>query len=220
VAAPQLAEFLGGGAGSTGGAVMLAVIGAIAFATILAVVAGLTLASSSSFAHDLYANVIKRGTATPEQEVRVAKIAAIAIGAVAIVLAIAVQTLNVAFLVAIAFAIAASANLPAVVYSLYWKRFNTRGAVWAIYGGLISSIVLLIFSPLVSGPAGVLVPWVEGAPHWDFFPLTNPGLVSIPLGFIAGWLGTITSNESNLAKYAELEVRSLTGAAIGKAVQH
>lgn len=220
VAAPQLAEFLGGGSGSTGGAIMLAVIGAIAFATILAVVAGLTLASSSSFAHDLYANVIKRGNASPEQEVKVAKIAAIGIGLVAILLAIAAQTLNVAFLVAIAFAIAASANLPAVLYSLYWKRFNTRGAVWAIYGGLLSSVVLLIFSPLVSGTPTSLIPFVEGAAHWDYFPLSNPGIVSIPLGFLAGWLGTVTSTEKNSAKYAELEVRSLTGAAIGKAVQH
>ncbi|MEY4425036.1 MAG: hypothetical protein RJB56_663 [Actinomycetota bacterium] len=220
VAAPQLAQFLGGGEGTTGGAIMLAVIGAIAFATILAVVAGLTLASSSSFAHDLYANVIKRGKATPEQEVRVAKISAIVIGAISIVLAIGAQGLNVAFLVAIAFAIAASGNLPAVLYSLFWKRFNTRGAVWAIYGGLFSAIILLIFSPNVSGLATSFIPYVEGGLRFDYFPLANPGIVSIPLGFIFGWLGTITSNESNTAKYAELEVRSMTGAAIGKAVQH
>ncbi|MFM6980816.1 MAG: cation acetate symporter [Micrococcales bacterium] len=220
VAAPQLAQFLGGGEGTTGGAVMLAVIGAIAFATILAVVAGLTLASSSSFAHDLYANVIKRGNVTPEKEVRVAKISAIVIGAVAIVLAIGAQGLNVAFLVAIAFAIAASGNLPAVLYSLFWKKFNTRGAVWAIYGGLISAVGLLVFSPNVSGTATSLIPLVEGGVRFDFFPLANPGIVSIPLGFLFGWLGTITSNERNSAKYAELEVRSMTGAAIGKAVQH
>ncbi len=220
VAAPQLAQFLGGGEGTTGGAVMLAVIGAIAFATILAVVAGLTLASSSSFAHDLYANVIKRGKATPEQEVRVAKISAIVIGAISIVLAIGAQGLNVAFLVAIAFAIAASGNLPAVLYSLFWKRFNTRGAVWAIYGGLFSAIILLVFSPNVSGLATSFIPYVEGGLRFDYFPLANPGIVSIPLGFIFGWLGTITSNEINTAKYAELEVRSMTGAAIGKAVQH
>ena len=220
VAAPQLAQFLGGGADTTGGAVMLAVIGAIAFATILAVVAGLTLASSSSFAHDLYANVIKKGKASPESEVHVAKISAVVIGAVAIVLAIGAQGLNVAFLVAIAFAIAASGNLPAVLYSLFWKRFNTRGAVWAIYGGLASALILLIFSPNVTGLPTSLIPLVEGGPRWDIFPLANPGLVSIPLGFFFGWLGTITSTENNTAKYAELEVRSLTGAAIGKAVQH
>jgi cation/acetate symporter len=220
VAAPQLAQFLGGGEGTTGGAIMLAVIGAIAFATILAVVAGLTLASSSSFAHDLYANVIKRGNATPAEEVRVAKISAVVIGAIAIVLAIGAQGLNVAFLVAIAFAIAASGNLPAVLYSLFWKNFNTRGAVWSIYGGLLSAVTLLIFSPNVSGTPTSLIPFVEGAARFDFFPLANPGIVSIPLGFFFGWLGTVTSSERNLAKYAELEVRSMTGAAIGKAVQH
>jgi cation/acetate symporter len=220
VAAPQLAQFLGGGEGTTGGAIMLAVIGAIAFATILAVVAGLTLASSSSFAHDLYANVIKKGTATPQQEVRVAKISAVVIGVIAIVLAVGAQGLNVAFLVAIAFAIAASGNLPAVLYSLFWKNFNTRGAVWSIYGGLLSAVVLLIFSPNVTGLPTSLIPFVEGGVRFDFFPLANPGIVSIPLGFLFGWLGTITSSERNLAKYAELEVRSMTGAAIGKAVQH
>ncbi|MEN9660929.1 MAG: hypothetical protein RLZZ443_858 [Actinomycetota bacterium] len=220
VAAPQLAQFLGGGEGTTGGAIMLAIIGAIAFATILAVVAGLTLASSSSFAHDLYANVIKRGNASPESEVRVAKIAAVVIGLVAIVLAIGAQTLNVAFLVAIAFAIAASANLPAVLYTMFWKRFNTRGAVWAIYGGLAAALILLWFGPNVSGFETSFFKLSETGTRWDFFPLANPGLVSIPLGFFFGWLGTITSNEKNTAKYAELEVRSLTGAAIGKAVQH
>ena len=222
VAAPLLAETLGGGEGTTGGAIMLAVIGAIAFATILAVVAGLTLASSSSFAHDFYANVIKRGNATPEKEVRVAKIAAVVIGIVAILLAIAAQTLNVAFLVSIAFAIAASGNLPAVLYSLFWKRFNTRGAVWAIYGGLAAAVILLVFSPIVSQP---LMPNLVAAPlipdaKFAWFPLSNPGLVSIPFGFLMGWLGTITSNESNTARYAEMEVRSMTGAAIGKAVSH
>jgi len=220
VAAPQLAEFLGGGAGTTGGAVMLAIIGAIAFATILAVVAGLVLASSSSFAHDLYASVIKKGNASPEKEVRVAKLAAIVIGLVSIVLAIGAQSLNVAFLVAIAFAIAASGNLPAVLYSLFWKKFNTRGAVWAIYGGLGSALVLLVFSPNVSGLATSLIQYAEGGMRFDFFPLANPGIVSIPLGFFFGWLGTITSNEINTAKYAELEVRSMSGAAIGKAAVH
>jgi cation/acetate symporter len=220
VAAPQLAEFLGGGAGTTGGAIMLAVIGAIAFATILAVVAGLTLASSSSFAHDLYANVIKRGNVTQEKEVRVAKISAMVIGAIAIVLAIGAQSMNVAFLVAIAFAIAASGNLPAVLYSLFWKKFNTRGAVWAIYGGLGAALILLVFSPNVSGAETSLLKLSEVGFRFDYFPLANPGLVSIPLGFFFGWLGTVTSNERNTQKYAELEVRSMTGAAIGKAAVH
>jgi len=223
LAAPLLAQELGGGAGTTGGAVMLAVIGAIAFATILAVVAGLTLASSSSFAHDFYANVIKKGNVDPKKEVRVAKIAAVLIGLVAIALAIGAQGLNVAFLVAIAFAIAASANLPTVLYSLFWKNFNTRGAVWAIYGGLIAAIVLLIFSGNVSGTETSFIkclPDAASCVKFNYFPLNNPGIISIPFGFFMGWLGTVTSNERNTAKYAELEVRSLTGAAIGKAVQH
>ncbi len=222
VAAPQLARALGEQmGGETGGAIMLAIIGAIAFATILAVVAGLTLASSSSFAHDLYANVIKRGNVTPEEEVRVAKISAIVIGAISIALAIGAQGLNVAFLVALAFAIAASGNLPAILYSLFWKNFNTRGATWAIYGGLAAALVLLVFSPNVTGLPTSLIPYVdETSPKFNYFPLANPGIISIPLGFFFGWLGTVTSNERNNAKYAELEVRSLTGADIGKAVKH
>ena len=150
----------------------------------------------------------------------VAKIAAAVIGLVAIVLAIGAQTLNVAFLVAIAFAIAASGNLPAVLYTLFWKKFNTRGAVWAIYGGLISALVLLVFGPNVTGFETSFLKFSEYGFRFDYFPLANPGIVSIPLGFFFGWLGTVTSSEKNAAKYAELEVRSLSGAAIGKAVQH
>ena len=112
---------------------------------------GSTLASSSSVAHDIYANYVHRGEAPEGQEVKVARIAAFVIGAVAIVLSIFAQKLNVAFLVALAFAVAASGNLPAILYSLFWKRFNTTGAVSAIYGGLISAVVLVIFSPVVSG---------------------------------------------------------------------
>lgn len=219
VAAPMLAEHLGGGPGTLGGAIMLAVIGAIAFATILAVVAGLTLASSSSIAHDLYANVIRAGKATPEEEVRVARVAAFVIGGLSIALAIAAQGLNVAFLVALAFAIAASGNLPAILYSLFWKEFNTRGATWAIYGGLFSAVLLIAFSPIVSGATTSLIPLDSGI-AFNWFPLTNPGLVSIPFGFLMGYIGTKTTNERNYAKYAELEVRSLTGAHIAKATEH
>ncbi|MQS14627.1 cation acetate symporter [Streptomyces kaniharaensis] len=207
-AAPQLAEELGGGAGSTGGAILLAVISAVAFATILAVVAGLTLASSASFAHDLYANVIRRGRATEKEEVLSAKWAAVAIGAVAIVLSLFAGKLNTAALVALAFAVAASANLPTLLYSLFWKRFTTTGAVSSVYAGLISSVVLVVFSPVVSGGKTSLFPDADF--HW--FPLENPGLVSIPIGFLAGWIATLLSKDRpDPAKYAELEVRSLTG---------
>jgi cation/acetate symporter len=209
-AAPQLAEALGVEflGGDTGGAVLLAVIAAVAFATILAVVAGLTLASSSSLAHDFYANVVKRGSASEKQEVSVARVAAFGIGAVSIVLALFAQSLNVAFLVALAFAVAASGNLPAILYSLFWKRFNTSGAVWAIYGGLLSAVVLVFFSPVVSGAATSMFKNSD----WQWFPLSNPGIISIPFGFLCGWIGTIISKETDEQKYAELEVRSLTGA--------
>jgi cation/acetate symporter len=208
-AAPQLAQALGIDylGGETGGAIMLAVIAAVAFATILAVVAGLTLASSSSLAHDFYANVIKRGDASERDEVRVARISALVIGAVSIALSIFAQNLNVAFLVALAFAVAASANLPAILYSLFWKRFNTSGAMWSIYGGLAAAVLLVFFSPVVSGSPTAMFPDAD----WQWFPLSNPGLLSIPFGFFCGWLGTVLSKEDDSAKYAELEVRSLTG---------
>ena len=207
-AAPQLAEELGGGAGTTGGAFFLAFIASVAFATILAVVAGLTLASSSSVAHDIYANVIRKGEVDEGSEVRVARIAAVIIGAIAIVLSIFAQNLNVAFLVALAFAVAASGNLPAILYSLFWRRFNTQGATWAIYGGLGVALFLVIFSPVVSGGATAMISDRDFA----WFPLENPGIISIPAGFFFGWLGTVLSRERDDAKYDELEVRSLTGA--------
>ena len=207
-AAPQLAEELGGGTGTTGGALFLAFIASVAFATILAVVAGLTLASSSSVAHDIYANVIRKGEVDEGSEVRVARIAAVIIGAIAIVLSIFAQNLNVAFLVALAFAVAASGNLPAILYSLFWRRFNTQGATWAIYGGLGVALFLVIFSPVVSGGATAMISDRDFA----WFPLENPGIISIPAGFFFGWLGTVLSRERDDAKYDELEVRSLTGA--------
>ncbi|MER8158452.1 cation acetate symporter [Streptomyces sp. NPDC094472] len=207
-AAPLLAEEIGGGPDSTGGAILLAVISAVAFATILAVVAGLTLASSSSFAHDLYANVIRKGKATQKEEISAARWATVGIGTVAVVLGVFARDLNVAGLVALAFAVAASANLPTILYSLFWKRFTTQGALWSIYGGLISSVFLVLFSPVVSGKETSMFPDVDF--HW--FPLENPGLISIPLGFLLGWLGTLVSKEQpDKDKYAELEVRSLTG---------
>jgi cation/acetate symporter len=218
LASPRLAEAVGGGEGSVGGAVLLALISAVAFATILAVVAGLTLTSASSVAHDIYANVMKRGAVTEQQEVRVARVAAFGIGAVAIVLSIFAQNLNIAFLVALAFAVAASGNVPALVYNLFWRRFNTRGALWAIYGGLTVAVVLVAFSPVVSGSSEAMVPGAD----WSLFPLENPGIISIPAGFLFGWLGTVTSRpEADAdAMFDELEVRALTGAGAEAAIRH
>ena len=226
LASPLLAEAVGGGAGSTGGAVLLALISAVAFATILAVVAGLTLTSASSVAHDLYANVSKRGTATRAgTRSRSRRIAAFVIGGIAIALAIPAQKLNIAFLVALAFAVAASANLPSIIYNLFWRRFNTRGATWSIYGGLISCAgpgVLLARRVRQGrpGPASNLCLLPAGI-DFSWFPLENPGIVSIPLGFLFGYLGTVTSKEPEAeAAYDELEVRSLTGAGAEEAVSH
>ncbi|ADU47911.1 solute symporter family protein [Intrasporangium calvum] len=216
-AAPLLAFALGG-------EILLGIISGVAFATILAVVAGLTITASASLSHDVYNTIVKDGNATPEEEVRVARIAALVLGAVAIVGGIFALGQNIAFLVALAFAIAASANLPTILYSLFWKRFNTRGALWSIYGGLVSAITLIVFSPVVSGKpndpvTGKSPSMLQGIDfHW--FPLDNPGIVSIPLGFILGYIGTVTSKEYNAAKYAEMEVRSLTGHGAEVATHH
>ncbi|MFF8847465.1 cation acetate symporter [Streptomyces sp. NPDC015127] len=206
-AAPLLALHIGG-VDSAGGAILLAVISAVAFATILAVVAGLTLASSSSFAHDIYANVIRKGQATEKEEVRAARWATVAIGIVSIALGALARDLNVAGLVALAFAVAASANLPTILYSLFWRKFTTQGALWSIYGGLVSSVVLVLFSPVVSGKPTSMFPEID----FSWFPLENPGLISIPVGFLLGWIGSLLSKEEpDKGKYAELEVKSLTG---------
>lgn len=216
-ASPLLAQAVGGGEGTLGGSVLLALISAVAFATILAVVAGLTLTSASSVAHDLYASVLKRGGASERSELIVVRIAAFVIGAVAIALAIPAQRLNIAFLVALAFAVAASANLPALLFNLFWRRFNTVGATCSIYGGLAAAVILVIFSPVGSGTPTSLAPDLNFA----WFPLRNPGLVSIPFGFLCGIVGTLLSRDDGAAeRYDELAVRSLTGAGAEKASGH
>ena len=220
-AAPLLAFELGG-------TVLLGIIAGVAFATILAVVAGLTITASASFAHDVYASVIKRGQVPPNGEVRVARITAVVIGAISIGLGIlALQAgLNIAFLVALAFAVAASANLPTILYTLFWKNFTTQGALWSIYGGLIACIGLIIFSPVVSGApvnptTGVSPSLLQPPVDFHWFPLNNPGLVSIPLSFFLGWLGTKLSKERpDELKNAEFEVRAFTGIGAEKAVHH
>jgi len=192
----------------TGGTILFAVVAAVAFATILAVVAGITLASSASVAHDLYAS-LRRPGAKQYSEVAVARVAAAVIGVAAIGLGLVAQDLNVAFLVGLAFAVAASANLPVLLYSLFWRNFTTRGAVWSVYGGLIPAVLLVLLSPVVSGSPDSFFPGVD----FQLFPLENPGLVSIPLGFLAGWAGAVTSTDPpDEAKHAETEVRALTGA--------
>ena len=209
-AAPLLAFELGG-------VILLGVISAVAFATILAVVAGLTITASTSFAHDVYASVMKSHQVTDDEQVKVSRITAVVLGVFAIGLGILANGQNIAFLVALAFAVAAAANLPTIVYSLYWSRFNTRGALWSMYGGLISTIVLIVFSPAVSGAKTAMLQNVDFA----WFPLANPGIVSIPLAFVLGIAGTLTSpDRGDPGVNAEFEVRSLTGVGAEKAIAH
>ncbi|MDQ1215852.1 cation/acetate symporter [Microbacterium arborescens] len=209
-AAPLLALELGG-------PLLLGFISAVAFATILAVVAGLTITAAASFAHDIYANVVKKGDVPPDGEVKVARRTVIVIGILAIVGGIGVQGQNVAFLVALAFAVAASANLPTIIYSLFWRKFTTRGAVWSMYGGLAAAIILIVLSPVFWGTETSVFKNV-GTAIW---PLNNPGIVSIPLGFFLGWLGSVTERrQEDPLKAAEMDVRSLTGHGAEKAVDH
>jgi len=203
MAAPELARALGG-------EVFFAFISAVAFATILAVVAGLTISASTSFAHDFFSNVLLCGkTHRPGQEVTVARITAFVVGALSIGIAILLgPKVNVAFLVGLAFAVAASANLPVIVFSIFWKRFNTTGAVLGLGAGLVSSIVFILVSPdFMENP---------------LFPLKNPAIASIPIGFLAAYLGTVMGRQEKDvdAHFAELQVRSNTGLGAEKAVEH
>lgn len=200
-----------------GGTVFMAIISAVAFATVLAVVAGLAITASASIAHDVYDAVLRDGTASEEEQVRVSHITVVVLGIASIILGILAMTQNVAFLVSLAFAIAASANLPTILYSLYWRRFNTTGAVASIYGGLISCLLLIFLSPAVSGAPNAMFPNAD----WSIFPLTSPGLISIPMGFLCGYIGTLIGKPDNLeALAAEMEVRSLTGVGVEAAVDH
>lgn len=203
MSAPLLAQSLGGD-------LFFAFVSAIAFATILAVVAGLTISASTSFAHDFWTNVLHHGKErSPGEEVRVARVTAFVVGAISILIAIVLgPNANVAFLVALAFAVAASANLPVIVLSLFWRRFNTKGAVAGLASGLISSLVLILLSPGFMKASAI-------------FPLENPGIISIPLGFLGAVAGTMLGREPHAEdKFTELSVRANTGLGAEKAVSH
>jgi len=219
MSAPLLAQALGG-------SVFFAFICAIAFATILAVVAGLTISASTSFAHDVWTNIVRHGKEHDAgEERRVARISAFVVGAVAIGIAILLgPTANVAFLVGLAFAVAASANLPVILFSIFWKRFNTGGAVIGLASGLIGAVALISLGPAIMA---VDPPTVVGAARHliqrpAVFPLENPGIISIPLGFLGAILGTLLTARDPEAeeKFTELEVRANTGLGSEKAVAH
>ena len=199
------------------GPIFMALIAAVAFATVLAVVAGLAITASASVAHDFYHEIIRNGESTEEEQVRVSKITVVVLGVISVVLGILAMDQNVAFLVSLAFCIAASANLPTILFSLYWKKFNTTGAVWSTYGGLISALVVLVFSDAVSGAKGAMF---ENS-DWSFIPLTNPAIISIPIGFALAILGTYLGKPDHKeALAAEMEVRSLTGVGVEAPVDH
>ena len=212
LAAPQLAEALGG-------PVFFAFISAVAFATIVAVVAGLVVAASSAFAHDFYTNVFRGGEASEREQLRAARYAAVGISVAAILLALPAESFNVAFLVALAFAVAASANVPVILLTIFWKRFNTAGAVTGILVGLISAVVLVILSPNVLTGPNPEPPATPIIPIDYIFPLKSPALVSVPLGFLGCYLGTILGGrgaererEQGLqTSYDEIRVRANTG---------
>ena len=200
MAAPLLAKALGGD-------FLFAFISAVAFATILAVVAGLVLSAASAFAHDFYNHIVRRGAATEKEQVVAAKLASVGVAIISIVLALFAQKLNVAFLVALAFAVAASANLPVLVFTVFWRRFNTAGAVTGMLAGLGCSLLLVAVSPNVWDPvAGKAI--LVGTP---LIPLTNPGIISIPFGFLAAVFGTLLSTKRDDKKYDEILVRANTG---------
>jgi cation/acetate symporter len=218
LAAPNLAQELGGGEGTFGGDLFLAVIAGVAFATILAVVAGLVLSSSAAVSHDIWSSVIRKGKDSEKEEVWVAKIAAVGIGIIAMLIAIVGgEGLNVSFMVGLAFAIAASANFPALLLALTWPRFNTAGAVCGVLAGVGSALILIIISPIVwGGPPGDPD---TGAFTW--YDLNNPGIISIPLGFLGCILGTLATSERGAERtFHELYVRSETGLGAEKALTH
>lgn len=195
LAAPQLAAYLGGD-------IFLAFISAVAFATILAVVAGLVISAASAFAHDFYSNVLRKGQATEAEQMKAARWASLAIAVFSILLALGAKNFNVSYLVALAFCVAASANVPVIVFTIFWKRFNTAGAVAGMLTGLIGSVGFILISPNVMSAADAI------------FPLKNPAIVSIPLGFLAAYLGTVltgSATQQEEEKHTQIFVQANTG---------
>jgi cation/acetate symporter len=197
MAAPLVAELLGG-------TLFLGFIAAVAFATILAVVAGLTLAGASALSHDIFVHVVRKGHASEAEQVRVARIATIVFGAVAVLLGIAFRGQNVAFMVGLAFAIACSANFPPLLLSIVWRRFNTVGAVSSIVCGAALSLLLILGSPTV---------WVDILGNaTPLFPLRNPAIISMTLAFVAGIIGSLVTREPAAeAKFDDEKLRTYLG---------
>lgn len=190
-----------------GGNLFLGFISAVAFATILAVVAGLALSGASAVAHDLYARVIRKGQCSEKEEMRMSRIATLCIGVLAVVLGLLFESQNIAFLSGLVLAIAASANFPVLVLSMFWKGLTTRGAIAGSVTGLLSAVVLLVLSPVV---------WVNLLEHGQaIFPYSNPALFSMPLAFIGAWVFSVTDTSERAShergRYMAQFIRSMTG---------
>ena len=201
---------------ATGGSIFLGFISAVAFATILAVVAGLALAASNSIAHDLYAIVIRKGQATDAEEMKVSKRTVIIIGIVAVLLGFAFENQNIAFMVGLAFAVAASANFPILILSIYWSRLTTRGAFMGGFVGLLTAVILVVLSKTV---------WVDIFGFKDaIFPWTHPALFSVSAAFIAIWFFSITDSsaraEEDKSGFEAQQIRAETGIGADGAVSH
>ncbi|MGB8966568.1 MAG: cation acetate symporter [Candidatus Cybelea sp.] len=192
LAAPLLATYLGG-------SLLTAFVAAVAFATILAVVAGLTITASSAFAHDIWFSLVRNGHGDEVEHLFVARAAAFVVAALAIVLSIALRGFNVAFLVGLAFAVAASANVPVILLALSWRRFSRSGAIVGMLSGLIASLALIAASPVFMGNRAI-------------FPLENPGIVSIPVGLLGAIIGTLLARDRESEQmFDQLQVRANTG---------
>ena len=201
---------------AVGGDLFMGFISAVAFATILAVVAGLTLSGASAVSHDLYATVIRKGQATQAEEMKVSRMTTLALGVLAIILGIAFENQNVAFMVGLAFALAASGNFPILVLSMFWKGLTTRGAVVGGFSGLLVAALLIILGPTV---------WVSVLHHeTPIFPYGNPAIFTIPLAFIVAWIVSVTDNSAQAAQdragFEAQYVRSMTGIGIADASDH
>ena len=203
-------------ASALGGNLMLGFLSAVAFATILAVVSGLTMAGTSAISHDLYVMVLKRNRAAPADERRISRIASVCIGVVAVVLGIAFKDQNIAFLVALTFGVAASVNFPILVLSMYWKGLTTRGALLGGIAGLVSSVVLVILSPAV---------WVNILGHAHaVYPYDYPAIVSMTIAFVCAWLGSVVDHSEEAARerglFDEQFVRAQTGWGASRTTSH
>ncbi|KIV62791.1 cation acetate symporter [Pseudomonas otitidis] len=203
-------------ANAVGGSLFLGFISAVAFATILAVVAGLTLAGASAVSHDLYASVVKKGKANEKDELRVSKITTVALGVLAIGLGILFEKQNIAFMVGLAFSIAASCNFPVLILSMYWKKLTTRGAMIGGWLGLVTAVTLMILGPTI---------WVQILGHAEaIYPYEYPALFSILVAFVGIWFFSITDKsaaaDEERARFFPQFVRSQTGLGASGAVAH